>query len=154
MARKQQDANTHLSHNRGTLLSCVAVGVVMVVAAATGLAYSMHQEAAERASIHTGQNQSTQTRPADTTQEIDTTNQEQVETMPTDQTDSSNAADSSSTSPDARNHSSSSTTITVNGETVTVNGNGSYRKRVVSDDGHTKVDIKVKNSNRQESGTN
>lgn len=54
---------------------------------------------------------------------------------------------SSASSPDVRNTSSASTTITVNGETIQVNGsNNSYQNSYTSDDGTTSVDISVQHS--------
>ena len=147
MAHKYQIANSHLSHSRNITPTLIAIGLVMLLAAGSGLAFNMHDNR-QRASVagEASGSSASQQESIDSSSTVQNTSENKVEVMSTNNSSSSTqSGDGSSSSPNESNTSNSSTTVTVNGETVHVGSNGSLKKSYTSSDGLTKVRIFIDN---------
>jgi methionine-rich copper-binding protein CopC len=137
MAHDYHLTNTHLSHTRTIRHTMFAILMVTLLAVASGVAFSMHDNKAQSASQFPDTPVNNQSAlPVDDP----STSKEKAEPM-------TNPDDSNSTSsPGTTNNSHATTTITVNGKTTTVSGNGSVDNSYTSPDGHTNVHINVNNT--------
>jgi hypothetical protein len=147
MAQNFQIANSHLSHSRTISLTFIAIGLVFLLAVASGLAYSWHDIHAQKSSQQTDNNYNDVSKQNPAPISSDNAlhaQQEKVDTVPAD--DQNGAGTGSATAPGVHDSSTSSATVTVNGKTSTVSGSGSINKSYTSPDGHANVHISINNN--------
>ncbi len=137
MAHNQLGAASRIGHLDTTALVVMALGIVAAIAIACGIAFSLHAEHASQAASPTPA--PPQITPASNIKP--SINQEKIQTMQPEPD-----VTPSTSSPGATNNSSSFTTVTINGHTETVSGNGSLKQSYTSADGHTNVHIAINNS--------
>ncbi len=116
--QRQAVRKTGTTHSNKHLIAASGVGLMLAVAGSGSVALAVHKS------------DEAQSKPSSST------------SAPKAQIDKRQT----STTPDVSNANSSSTTITVNGQTTHVAGSGVYEKSYTSDDGTTHVDVSVRSS--------